>query len=159
MVVNLEFVKAIITAEEVYFLDPLNREVKPFVEQLRSQLPPQNILRIESGAPNMSPGGQVFTTEDGLIEPLPFEFRILEIALDVVCNHLEENVHELERTARPALDQLTRRISTGSLELVRMVKSRLTHLSARVQKVSSLFYTLSGHSQWVGVRRRETIWS
>lgn len=144
MVVNLEFVKAIITAEEVYFLDPMNREVKPFVEQLRMQLPPQNVFRIECGAANTSPGGQVCTTEDGLLEQLPFEFRVLEIALDVVCNHLEENVHDLERTARPALDQLTRRISTRSLELVRMVKSQLTHLSARVQKVSALnFHTLS----------------
>jgi len=117
MVVNLEFVKAIITAEQVYFLDPMNREVKPFVEQLRMQLPAQNILRIESGASNSSPGGQVCTTDDGLLEQLPFEFRVLEIALDVVCNHLEENVHDLERMARPALDQLTRRISTGASSL------------------------------------------
>jgi hypothetical protein len=133
IVVNLEFVKAIITAEEVYFLDPMNRDVKPFVEQLRMQLPPQNILRIESG-------GQVCTTEDGINEQLPFEFRILEIALDVVCNHLEAKAHDLESTARPALDQLTRSISTRSLELVRMVKSQLTHLSARVQKVRVLFH-------------------
>ena len=141
MVVNLEFVKAIITAEEVYFLDPMNRDVKPFVEQLRMQLP-QNTLRIESGVPNTSPGGQVCTTEDSVNEQLPFEFRVLEIALDVVCNHLEAKVHDLESTARPALDQLTKSISTRSLELVRMVKSQLTHLSARVQKVRGLFHAL-----------------
>ena len=58
-------------------------------------------------------------TEDGIYRQLPFEFRILEIALTVVCNHLEEKVHDLERTAHPALEQLTKSISTRSLELVR----------------------------------------
>ena len=50
---------------------------------------------------------------------------------------------------REDIAQLTRRISTGSLEPVRMVKSRVAHLSARVQKVKDpLFLTLSlsGHS-------------
>lgn len=157
MVVNLEFVKAIITAEEVYFLDPMNRDVKPFVEQLRMQLPPQNTLRIESGASNTSPGGQVCTTEDGVNEQLPFEFRVLEIALDVVCNHLEAKVHDLESTARPALDQLTRSISTRSLELVRMVKSQLTHLSARIQKVRGLFHALSAKIKWVAFTSQENL--
>lgn len=157
MVVNLEFVKAIITAEEVYFLDPTNRDVKPFVEQLRIQLPPQNTLRIESGAPNTSPGGQVCTTEDGINEQLPFEFRVLEIALDVVCNHLEENVHALVGRARPALDQLTKSISTRSLELVRTVKSQLTHLSARVQKVRGPIHALSAKIKWVAFTLRENL--
>ena len=143
MVVNLEFVKAIITAEEVYLLDPMNRDVKSFVEQLRIQLPSQHSLLMESG-------GHVYTTEDGIYGQLPFEFRILEIALAVVCNHLEEKVHDLERTARPALEQLTKSISTRSLELVRTVKSQLTHLSARVQKVRDLFYALSAKIEWVG---------
>ncbi|XP_024390959.1 magnesium transporter MRS2-4 isoform X2 [Physcomitrium patens] len=135
MVVNLEFVKAIITAEEVYILDPSNRDVKPFIEQLSMKLLPQNALLIDSGVLNTYSTEQLCTTEDELPEQLPFEFQVLEIALDVVCNHLEANVHDLERTARPALDMLTRGISTRSLELVRMVKTRLTHLSARVQKV------------------------
>lgn len=143
MVVNLEFVKAIITAEEVFFLDPLGRDVKPFVDQLRIQLNPENTLQIDCAVPNTSPGRHLSTTDDSHLEQLPFEFRILEIALDVVCNHLEELVRDLDKTARPALDLLTRRISRRSLELVRSVKSQLTHLSARVQKVSALLYTLS----------------
>ncbi len=72
---------------------------------------------------------------EGLPEQLPFEFRVLEIALDVVCHYLETKVWELEHKARPALDQLTKMISTSNLELVRSVKSQLTRLTARVQKV------------------------
>lgn len=39
MVVNLEFVKAIVTAEKVLLLDPLRQEVLPFVDQLRQKVP------------------------------------------------------------------------------------------------------------------------
>lgn len=135
MVINLDFVKAIITSKEVYVPDPFIREAKPFVEQLGMRFSPQNKLWINPGELSMSPVGQVCTTDDSLQEQLPFEFQVLEIALDVVCSHLETNVHALEMTARPALNMLTRGVSTRSLELVRMVKSRLTHLSARSQKV------------------------
>ncbi|KAH7858634.1 hypothetical protein Vadar_026105 [Vaccinium darrowii] len=38
MVVNLGFIKAIVIAEEVLLLDPLQHEVLPFVDQLRQQL-------------------------------------------------------------------------------------------------------------------------
>lgn len=133
MVVNLEFVKTIITAEEVYLLDPHNKYVEAFVEQLRIQLP----LQLEMDVGTTTPQAQ--GREEGLPEQLPFEFRVLEVALDVVCNYLERNVHDLERMARPALEQLTKTISTSSLELVRTVKSRLTRLNGRVQKVLDLF--------------------
>ena len=132
MVVNLEFVKTIITAEEVYLLDPHNKYVEAFVEQLRIQLPLK--LEMDVGTTTQAQG-----REEGLPEQLPFEFRVLEVALDVVCNYLERNVHDLERLARPALEQLTKTISTSSLELVRTVKSRLTRLNGRVQKVLDLF--------------------
>jgi magnesium transporter len=133
MVVNLEFVKTIITAEEVYLLDPHNKYVEAFVEQLRIQLPLQ--LEMDKGTTTPQAQGR----EEGLPEQLPFEFRVLEVALDVVCNYLERKVHDLERMARPALEQLTKTISTSSLELVRTVKSRLTRLNGRVQKVLDLF--------------------
>ena len=45
MVVNLEFIKAIVTAEEVLLLDPLFQEVLPFVDQLRQQLPHKSVSK------------------------------------------------------------------------------------------------------------------
>ncbi|WJX34971.1 Magnesium transporter MRS2-4 [Trifolium repens] len=134
MVVNLEFIKAIVTAEEVLLLDPLRQEVLPFVEQLRQQLPHKTQPKLLGGG-----GGDdnVTETAEGLQSelPLPFEFQVLEIALEVVCTYLDSDVADLERGAYPVLDELARNVSTKNLEHVRSLKSNLTRLLARVQKV------------------------
>lgn len=144
MVVNLEFIKAIVTAEEVLLLDPLRQEVLPFVEQLRQQLPgksqPKLPGTVEEGEGEMqvSNGRQwlpVPEPVDGLQSELPFEFQVLEIALEAVCTYLDSNVADLERGAYPVLDELARNVSTKNLEHVRSLKSNLTRLLARVQKV------------------------
>lgn len=113
MIVNLEFIRAIVTAEEVLLSDLLCHEVLPFVDQLRRQLP---------------------QTNEGERDELPFEFQVLEIALQVVCTYLDSNVAELERDAYPALDELAVNVSTKNLEHVGSLESNLTRLLARVQK-------------------------
>lgn len=142
MVVNLEFIKAIVTAEEVLLLDPLSQEVLPFVDQLRQQLSKKNEGKSSEDAMdgrkmNSSTGKWLPVPEavDALQSELPFEFQILEIALEVVCTFLDSNVADLERDAYPVLDELARNVSTKNLELVRSLKSNLTRLLARVQKV------------------------
>lgn len=144
MVVNLEFIKAIVTAEEVLLLDPLRQEVLPFVEQLRQQLPGKSQPKLPGtaeegeGEMQVSNGGQwlpVPEPVDGLQSELPFEFQVLEIALEAVCMYLDSNVADLERGAYPVLDELARNVSTKNLEHVRSLKSNLTRLLARVQKV------------------------
>ena len=45
MVVNLEFIRAIVTAEEVLLVDPLRQDVLPFVDQLRQQLPHKSAFK------------------------------------------------------------------------------------------------------------------
>ncbi|XP_074312536.1 magnesium transporter MRS2-4 [Silene latifolia] len=145
MIVNLEFIKAIVTAEEVLLLDPLRQEVLPFVDQLRQQLP----LKISDARNKASPGkaqdNEAHSTvgkwthaaealEDEQQE-LPFEFQVLEIALEVVCSYLDSNVTELEKNAYPVLDELARNVSTKNLERVRSLKSNLTRMLAQVQKV------------------------
>ncbi|XWS54866.1 hypothetical protein CRYUN_Cryun10bG0126300 [Craigia yunnanensis] len=146
MVVNLEFIKAIVTAEEVLILDPLQHEVLQFVDQLRQQLLHKSAFKMQ-GAGSMdlndsemhvSTGGQWLPVPDameGLQCELPFEFRVLEIALEVVCSFLDKSVAELERDAYPVLDELARNVSTKNLEHVRSLKSNLTRLLACVQKV------------------------
>ncbi|KAL0375951.1 UNVERIFIED_CONTAM: Magnesium transporter MRS2-4 [Sesamum calycinum] len=105
MIVNLEFIRAIVTAEEVLLLDPLRQEWLPVPE-----------------------------AAEVLQDELPFEFQVLEIALEVVCTYLDSSVAELERDAYPALDELAVNVSTKNLEHVRSLKSNLTRLLARVQK-------------------------
>ncbi|XP_042497400.1 magnesium transporter MRS2-4-like [Macadamia integrifolia] len=141
MVVNLEFIKAIVTAEEVLLLDPLCQDVIPFVDQLKQQLPHKSPSRIQEAGVERShptPGGQwlpVPEAAEGLQHELPFEFQVLEIALEVVCIYFDNSVAGLERDAYPVLDELARNVCTKNLEHVRTLKSNLTRLLARVQKV------------------------
>ncbi|XP_073128889.1 magnesium transporter MRS2-4-like [Henckelia pumila] len=113
MIVNLEYIRAIVTAEEVLLLDPLCQEVLPFADQLTRQLA----------------AGQMQEEE------LPFELQVLEIALRVVCRYVESSVAELERDAYPALDELAMHVNTKNLESVRTLKTNLTRLLVRAQKV------------------------
>ncbi|XP_068642448.1 magnesium transporter MRS2-4 isoform X1 [Aristolochia californica] len=129
MVINLEFIKAIVTAEEVLLLDPLSQEVLPFVDQLRQQLP----LKSPSGTHEA--GQRDIQEKEGLQSELPFEFQVLEVVLEVVCSYLDASVADLEINAYPVLDELARNVSTKNLERVRSLKSNLTRLLARVQKV------------------------
>lgn len=144
MVVNLEFIKAIVTAEEVLLLEPLRQEVLPFVDQLRQQLPHKSPFQgaghmdEQDNEMHVSTGRQwlpVPEATEGLQYELPFEFQVLEIALEVVCTYLDSSVADLERTAYPVLDELAMNVSTKNLEHVRTLKSNLTRLLARVQKV------------------------
>lgn len=143
MVVNLEFIKAIVTAEEVLILDPLCQEVLPFVDQLRQQLPLKSPFRVDD--PNLDKQskdkhatGEEWTKVNEAAESereLPFEFQVLEIALEVVCTYLDCSVSDLEKIAYPVLDELAMNVSTKNLERVRSLKSNLTRLLAHVQKV------------------------
>ncbi|MCD9638807.1 Magnesium transporter MRS2-4 [Datura stramonium] len=144
MVVNLEFIRAIITAEEVLLLDPLRQEVLPFVDQLRQQLPHKSLSKVDGTSteqdneghfPNAGHWLPVPEAVEGLQAELPFEFQVLEIALEVVCTFLDSSVADLERDAYPVLDELAMNVSTKNLEQVRSLKSNLTRLLARVQKV------------------------
>lgn len=143
MVVNLEFIRAIITAEEVLLLDPLRQEVLPFVDQLRQQLPHKSPSKVDGTSaeqdnghfPNAGQWLPVPEAVEGLQTELPFEFQVLEIALEVVCTFLDSSVADLERDAYPVLDELAMNVSTKNLEQVRSLKSNLTRLLARVQKV------------------------
>lgn len=145
IIVNLEFIKAIVTAEEILLLDPLRKEVVPFVDQLRLQFSQRSPRRLDGvghlaihDTEHLTPPGQwlpVSEAVEGFQAELPFEFQILEIALELVCTSLESSVADLERVAYPVLDELARNVSTKNLEHVRSLKSNLTRLLARVQKV------------------------
>ncbi|KAF8048325.1 hypothetical protein N665_2562s0007 [Sinapis alba] len=132
IVVNLEVIKLIVTAEEVLLLDPLRPEVLPFVERLKQQFPQSTTNASENVVQS-----SVLDPEagEGLQSELPFEFQVLEIALETVCSFLDTSVDALETEAWPVLDELTKNVSTENLEYVRSLKSNLTRLLARVQKV------------------------
>ena len=66
---------------------------------------------------------------------LPFEFRVLEAALEAVCGTLELAAQELESEAHPALDALTSKVTSVNLERVKRVKGRMTRATGRIAAV------------------------
>ncbi|XP_059632420.1 magnesium transporter MRS2-I-like [Cornus florida] len=133
IVLNLEHIKAIITADEVLLRDPLDDNVIPVVEELRRRLPPANSMRDGQGDGKELVGQH--DPEAGEEDESPFEFRALEVALEAICSFLAARTTELETAAYPALDELTSKISSRNLDRVRKLKSAMTRLTARVQKV------------------------
>ncbi|KAK3146131.1 hypothetical protein QOZ80_3BG0261980 [Eleusine coracana subsp. coracana] len=131
IVLNLEHIKAIITSEEVLLRDPLDENVIPVVEELRRRLAPPNAAQ-HDGKENISGQHDVEGAEE---DESPFEFRALEVTLEAICSFLDARTTELETDAYPALDELTSKISSRNLDRVRKLKSGMTRLTARVQKV------------------------
>lgn len=113
IVVNLEQIRCIITADEVILMNSLDG----CVVQYRSEL----CKRLQ--------------TNKDQADDLPFEFRALELALELTCMSLDAQVKELEMEIHPVLDELASSISTLNLERVRRFKGNLLALTQRVQKV------------------------
>ncbi|XP_071940539.1 magnesium transporter MRS2-2-like isoform X3 [Coffea arabica] len=128
-----QHIKAIITAEEVLLRDPLDDNVTPVVEELRRRL-----KSVNSNHENHEDGKELLAHNDvdnGEEDESPFEFRALEVALEAICSYLAARTIELETAVYPALDMLTSKISSRNLDRVRKLKSQMTRLTARVQKV------------------------
>ncbi|RAL54577.1 hypothetical protein DM860_001705 [Cuscuta australis] len=133
IVLNLEHIKAIITSEEVLLRDPSDENVTPVVEELRRRLKPVNANNEDQAEGKDSlVHHDVETAEE---DESPFEFRALEIALEAICSFLTARTMDLETDVYPALDMLTSKISSKNLDRVRKLKSQMTRLTARVQKV------------------------
>ncbi|GAB2298303.1 Magnesium transporter MRS2-I [Dionaea muscipula] len=124
IVLNLEVqhIKAVITKEEILLRDPSEDNVVPIVEQLQRRLTPTSAL-LEG-------------------QESPFEFRALEVVLEAICSFLDARTMELQVATYPALDELTfkasimfKQMSSFNLDRVRRLKSAMTRLTNRVQKV------------------------
>eukprot|EP00850_Spirogloea_muscicola_P001669 SM000006S19434 [mRNA] locus=s6:695391:697198:+ [translate_table: standard] len=172
IVLNLEFIKGLVMADEVLLLNPLSREIIPFLEQLRRRLhvvaaplPAASLRKGDRASPMPldQMGGQdgahaaegpathllvAGRVDDDLLLPLPFEFQFIELALEAVASYLDARTTELGSDAYPALDELTVKVTTNNLERVRNVKSRMTDLIARVQKRAALHCRLCFHRRY-----------
>lgn len=155
IVINLEHIKAVITATEVLVPNSRDPLVIPFVQELPARVSSSyRVPRHDEVAefvgvstdgtakvmPNFqaqsdSPSHALDAYGNGSSKVLPFEFRALEFCLESACRLLDSETLTLEQEAYPALDELTSKISTLNLERVRQIKSRLVAISGRVQKV------------------------
>lgn len=113
IVVSLELIRCIITADEVILMNSLEGCVVQYKSELCKRL----------------------QTNKDQSDDLPFEFRALELALEITCMSLDAQVKDLEMEIHPVLDELASSISTLNLERVRRFKGHLLALTQRVQKV------------------------
>lgn len=113
IVVSLEQIRCIITADEVILMNSLEGCVVQYKSELCKRL----------------------QTNKDQSDDLPFEFRALELALELTCMSLDAQVKQLEMEMNPVLDELATSISTLNLERVRRFKGYLLGLTQRVQKV------------------------
>ncbi|PRQ22644.1 putative Mg2+ transporter protein, CorA-like/Zinc transport protein ZntB [Rosa chinensis] len=164
IVINLEHIKAIITAQEVLLLNSRDPSVIPFIDELQRRLSRHSqatkAMKAQEGNGEESKWCDLEEAEAHLrgvgaggtqggegtgkqgqeenregLKVLPFEFVALETCLEAACSCLENEARTLELEAHPALDKLTSKISTLNLERVRQIKSRLVAITGRVQKV------------------------
>ncbi|KAM5549684.1 magnesium transporter MRS2-3 [Rosa sericea] len=164
IVINLEHIKAIITAQEVLLLNSRDPSVIPFIDELQRRLSRYSqatkAMKAQEGHGEESKWCDLEEAEAHLrgvgaagtqggegtgkqgqeenregLKVLPFEFVALETCLEAACSCLENEARTLELEAHPALDKLTSKISTLNLERVRQIKSRLVAITGRVQKV------------------------
>ncbi|KAG5382186.1 hypothetical protein IGI04_033656 [Brassica rapa subsp. trilocularis] len=130
----MQHIKAIITSEEVLLRDPSDEHVIPVVKELERRLPVGN--EEHHGQGDGKENSNAHNDADaGEEDESPFEFRALEVFLEAICSFLAARTTELETAAYPALDELTSKISSRNLDRVRKLKSAMTRLTARVQKV------------------------
>ncbi|KAJ0231081.1 Magnesium transporter MRS2-10 [Hirschfeldia incana] len=137
IVVNLEQIRCIITADEVLLLNSLDNYVLRYVVELQQRLKASAVGEVWNQDSNelIRRRNRDSVFQNSSPDYLPFEFRALEIALEAACTFLDSQASELEIEAYPLLDELTSKISTLNLERVRRLKSRLVALTRRVQKV------------------------
>lgn len=137
IVINLEQIRCIITADEVLLLNSLDSYVLQYVVELQKRL--KEVWHLDGSELDRLRGcngfGGIIGNNNTSSDYLPFEFKALEVALEAACTFLESQASELETEAYPLLDELTSTISTLNLERVRRLKSRLVALTRRVQKV------------------------
>ncbi|KAI4375582.1 hypothetical protein MLD38_013436 [Melastoma candidum] len=137
ILLNLEHVKGIVTARDFWLLNPKDPLVTPFVEVLQRRVRDHYEAKEENAREGDTTEGGVDEEKEKL-KNLPFEFVVLEACLETVCNCLDDEAKSMEVEAYPALDKLTSKVTTKTLDRVRQIKSRLAALTARVKQVRDL---------------------
>ncbi|KAL0847937.1 hypothetical protein Bca101_021184 [Brassica carinata] len=115
IVVSLEKIRCIITAEEDILMNARDASVAQYQSELCKRLQSNQNLNLK--------------------DDLLFEFIALELVLELSCLSLDAQVNELEMEVYPVLDELASNISTLNLEHVRRLKGRLLALIQKVQKI------------------------
>ncbi|MCI11179.1 magnesium transporter MRS2-3-like, partial [Trifolium medium] len=92
MVLNLEQIKAIITAHEVLLLNSRDPSVIPFVDELHARILNHHSIATTDHPQEGQNGkdkGEIKRDSSNNVKILPFEFVVLEACLEAVISSLE----------------------------------------------------------------------
>ncbi|KAI4375583.1 hypothetical protein MLD38_013437 [Melastoma candidum] len=145
ILLNMEHVKGIITARDFWLLNPKDPAVVQFAAGLQMRIRDHHEANEENTRGGDATEGGVDEGKEKLKNNLPFEFVALEACLETVCDCLDHEAKSMEVEAYPALDKLTSKVTTKTLDRVRQIKSRLAALRARVKQVRDLIEHLLEH--------------
>ncbi|KAG5068156.1 hypothetical protein JHK85_000533 [Glycine max] len=109
---------------KVLLRDPTDENVIHVVEELQRWLPRLSATSLQQKGDGKEYLGGQNDVEAAEEDESPFEFRALEVALEAICSFLAARTIELEMA-----------ISSRNLDRVRKLKSAMTRLTARVQRV------------------------
>lgn len=119
IVVNLEHVKLLLTCSEMLLPPGASAECASFIAEVCRRLQGSSRAAVSSAH----------------ADPLPFEFVVLDAALEAVTSALEHATLELERDTPHALDALGAAIDASTLGRVRRLKGFISRDVARAAAV------------------------
>lgn len=103
IVVNLEQIRCIITADEVLLLNSLDSYVLQYVVELQRRLTSSGageVWQLEGAELSQRRGGNRYVEnmqDNNSPDYLPFEFKALEVALEAACTFLDTQVRKTTR--------------------------------------------------------------
>lgn len=169
IVVNLEQIRCIITADEVLLLNSLDSSVLHYVVELQRRLTTNAVGEVwqsDATGLNRRRGSRNLDDVFGSPSPdyLPFEFRALEVALEAACTFLDSQVN-----IEAALDCTTHSLSvialsSSTIAFIRIILEGFTLLT-KLLLVRDLFsenifkfvyFLVSARIHW---RYKHGIWS
>lgn len=128
IIVNLVYIRAIITTQYVLLSAPSDDRSAGFLAKMKERI---------SGSSSPALIGDKQQEERNQLSELqfPFELKALEIALDELAFHLDHHAKDLEASLKPAIDRLAKEVRTDNLDLMRRFKTRLVALKSTTTMV------------------------
>ena len=126
IILNLVFIRAIVTAQYVLLSSPTDDLSAGFLAKMKEKI-------TDSSSHTLF--GERHQEDQASEVQFPFELKALEIALDELALHLDHHAKNLEASIEPELDQLVAQVRTSSLNLMRRFKTRLVALKSTTTMV------------------------
>jgi magnesium transporter len=159
LIVNLEHLKFIVTAETALFLNAESLEVKRFIKFLRKYLKEvestqrqkqEDLVSAASAVATAAAavsGGNGTTIQEERVLHLPFELLVLECAMHELGIKLDNETIALEREAAPCMEKMLQSVQAEELAEGRRIKEKLNALILRLEAFTEALSSILEHDE------------